>query len=357
MAPSHASAAESPQGVRFEVEGVATNLRQPTAMVFPSGEIALLAERESAAISRLELGSGRRVLLENGFESLALTGEDAGLHDLALHPRYAANGWIYASYSTGSEERSTLAVDRFRLRGDAIVDRERVFAANAFAEDRFHYGGRLAFAGGHLFVTVGDRHHPPRAQSLSSHAGKILRLHDDGRVPGDNPFVGQKGALPEIWSYGHRNPQGLAIRPDTGDLWAHEHGPLGGDELNLIRRGANYGWPVISYGWEYTGGPIGMGITRRDGMEQPAWVWTPAIAPSGLVVYRGSVFPAWRGSFLIGSMARQHLNRIALVDGRVALEERLLPGRAGRARLVAEGPDGFLYVGNDNGELFRLRPP
>lgn len=356
--------------VRFQVDVVAMGLQQPSAMVFLPDGRALVVERRSAKVDLLDVKSGALTALEGGFEALigkdtgvhdaarpaALTGEDAGLHDIALHPHYAKNGWIYVSYSSGEAERSTTVVDRFRLHEKSIVDRERIFTADAYSEDRFHYGGRLAFVGEYLFVTVGDRHHQNRAQVLANDAGKIIRLRDDGQVPPDNPFVGRQDARPEIWSYGHRNPQGLVVHPETGELWENEHGPLGGDELNIIRRGANYGWPVISYGWEYSGGPIGQGITAKEGMEQPIFVWTPAIAPSGMFIYTGDKFPAWRGSFFIGSMAQHHLNRLVIQDGHVVLEERLMYGKAGRVRLVAQGPDGLIYIGNDDGQLLRLSP-
>jgi glucose/arabinose dehydrogenase len=358
------------QGVRYRAEVVATGLGQPSAMVFLPDGRALLIERSTAQVDLLDVKLGAISHLEGGFApsnptrpgvrdeatTPALTGEDAGLHDIALHPGYGANGWIYISYSYGEPERSTTAVDRCRLRGTRLVDRQRIFTAQAYSEDRFHYGGRLAFVGEYLFVTLGDRRHQDRAQRLSSHAGKIVRLHDDGRVPSDNPFFGRTDARPEIWSYGHRNPQGLMVHPKTGELWSHEHGPLGGDKLNVIRRGANYGWPVISWGWEYSGGPIGMGITAKEGMEQPVWVWTPDIAPSGMVVYTGDAFSAWRGSMFIGSLVQHHLNRLVIEDGHVVLEERLMYGKAGRVRLVAQGPDGFIYIGNDGGQLLRLRP-
>jgi glucose/arabinose dehydrogenase len=356
--------------VRFQAEVVMTDLKAPTAMVFLPDGRALVLERRSANVNLLDLTTGSSKRLSGGPEPLTgdesgvrdarrpstLTGEDAGLHDLVLHPRYSENGWIYLSYSHGPRERSTTVVDRFRLRDDRLVDQQRVFTADAYSEDRFHYGGRMVFAGGHLFITIGDRHHQDRAQELTNHTGKILRLNDDGTVPADNPFVGQKDARPEIWAYGLRNPQGLLVHPETGELWSHDHGPLGGDEVNVIRRGANYGWPIVSYGWQYSGGPIGQGLTTMKGMEQPLWVWTPGIAPSGMIVYTGNAFPEWRGSFFIGAMAHRHLNRLVVRDGRVVVEERLMNREAGRVRLVAQGPDGFIYVGSDDGRLVRLRP-
>lgn len=362
------------QGVRFRAILVASDLKQPVALVFLPDGTALLAERRNVQISRfdpktqqlspIDLGLSVLVGDESGVHDpkrpSALTGEDAGLHDIALHPDYAKNGWIYVSYSSGTRARSTTAVDRFRLRGNTVLDRERIFTADADSEDRFHYGGRMVFKDGFLFLTIGDRHHQDRAQELDNHAGKILRLTDEGKVPPDNPFIGQKVgdtvARPEIWSYGHRNPQGFILDPVTGELWEHEHGPLGGDELNLIKRGANYGWPIISYGWQYDGGPIGMGIVGKEGMEQPLWVWTPGIAPSGLIRYSGDKFPQWRGSFFIGAMGQRHLNRIVVEEGRVVLEERLLNRKVGRVRLVAQSPNGYIYIGCDDGKLLRLEP-
>ena len=351
-----AAQAQGPSRVAAEV--VATGLQAPTALVFLPDGRGLLAERRSATVSLYDPRTHAITALSGDLQGTVLTGQDAGVHDLALHPDFAANGWVYVSYSLGTVERSTTAVDRFRLRGTDIVERQRIFTAEAWTDDRYHYGGRMAFAGGHLYLTVGDRHRQDRVQDLRNHYGKILRLRDDGSAPSDNPFVerGAERARPEIWSTGHRNPQGLAVDPRTGELWCSEHGPLGGDELNLVKRGANYGWPVISYGWEYNGGAVGMGITRREGMEQPHWVWTPAIAPSGLAIYRGDLFGAWKGSFLVGAMAQQHLNRLVMAEGRVVMEERILDRKAHRVRLVAEAPDGSVYIGSDDGKLTRLTP-
>jgi glucose/arabinose dehydrogenase len=359
--------------VRFRAETVITGLKQPSALVFlPEGN-AILVERQKG-ISLVDVSTGSVAPLQGGPEAIigaasgvhdpnrpaALTGEDAGFHDVVLHPEYAKNGWIYLSYSTGERDRSTTVVDRFKLNGNKIAERQRIFTAEAYSEDRFHYGGRMVFLDGYLFLSVGDRHHQDRAQDLTNDAAKVLRLRDDGSAPPDNPFIGKKTeegeARATIWSYGNRNIQGMIVHPQTGELWSHEHGPLGGDELNIIRRGANYGWPVISYGWQYSGGPIGQGITKQQGMEQPLWVWTPGIAPSGMIFYTGDKFPAWRGSLFIGAMGQRHLNRLVVQDGRVVLEERLMNRQRGRIRLVAQGPDGFIYVGNDDGELLRLRP-
>jgi glucose/arabinose dehydrogenase len=278
-----------------------------------------------------------------------------------LHPDYAHNGWIYISYSDGPEIRSTLAVDRIRLNEHRVTDRARVFTADAWSEITWHCGGRMQFLDGDLFVTIGDRHHPERSQELSNHSGTIVRLNDDGSVPADNPFVesadSSNPAKPEIWSYGHRNPQGFWADAETGELWAHEHGPRGGDELNRIERGANYGWPVVSFGFEYDGGPIGMGITTREDIREPVWVYVPSIAPSDLVIYRGAAFPTWQGSLLTTALALTQLNRLVLAeDGAVVLEERLARNVLSRLRSVAVDRDGLVYVGNDLGEIWRLRP-
>ena len=350
------------ESARFTATEIARGLKQPVAMTFLPDGRALLVQRQATQLVLLGR-SGDLHFVEFAASAgdaaaaaAIVTGEDAGLLDVALHPDHAHNGWIYLSYSSGERERSTTAIDRFRLHGETVIDRQRIFTARAWSEDRFHYGGRMAFAGGRLFVTVGDRHHQDRAQEPGNHAGKILRLADDGSAPPDNPFAGRQDSLPEIWSIGHRNPQGLVVDARNGELWSHEHGPKHGDELNLIRKGANYGWPVLSYGWQYSGGPIGMGITVKEGMEQPAWVWTPAIAPSGLVLYTGSAFPRWRGNLLIGSMAQHDLVRLVLRDGHVVIEERLMGAQAGRVRLVAQGPEGDVWIGNDDGRLLRLAP-
>jgi glucose/arabinose dehydrogenase len=226
---------------------------------------------------------------------------------------------------------------------------EQIFEADTRGAG--HFGSRLAFSpDGFLFITVGDRQAPPRgnlaahpAQDRSNHHGTIVRLHDDGRVPADNPFVGTPGARPEIWSYGHRNPQGLAFHPETGDLWADEHGPQGGDELNLIQRGRNYGWPVIGYGVNYGSGSAIHESAHREGMEQPVHYWVPSIATSGLLIYTGDRFPAWRGNIFVGGLAGEQLARLAMNGRRVQKEETLVRG-VGRIRDVRQGPDGLIYL-------------
>jgi glucose/arabinose dehydrogenase len=261
---------------------------------------------------------------------------------------------------------STTAVIRGRFENDRLTNVEQIF--EAVSQGRNHYGSRLAFdRNGYLFITVGDRQAPPRgnlqahpAQDLSNHHGTTIRLHDDGRVPADNPFVGRAGARPEIWTYGHRNPQGLAIHPATGDVWLNEHGPQGGDELNLIRPGRNYGWPVIGYGVNYGSGSPIHESTHREGMEQPAHYWVPSIATSGLLIYTGHRFPQWRGNIFVGGLAGQQLARLTMDGQKVVAEETLLEG-LGRIRDVRQGPDGYIYLaidhrGGDKTPVVRLEP-
>jgi len=340
--------------VSFRHEPVTGPLKQPVAMAFLPDGRALVADRAEPALYLLDVRSKKLTSLAGLPPMLVL--EDSGLLDVVPHPDYASNGWIYFSYSEGEPHYSTTVVDRARLDGDRLVSRQRILTADAYSEDRFHYGGRLAFQDGFLFVTVGDRHHQDRAQDLDNHAGKILRIRDDGSVPQDNPFLAEHAKHGEIWTYGHRNPQGLAVDTASGTLWADEHGPRGGDELNAIQRGANYGWPVISWGFQYDGGPIGKGIVAQEGMEQPVWSWTRSVAPSDLIVYSGRAFPQWKGNLFLGAMAGTHLNRLAMKDGRVTLEERLLYPAIGRVRLVEEGPDGAIYVGTDGAGISRLVP-
>jgi aldose sugar dehydrogenase len=286
-----------------------------------------------------------------------------GLLEVALHPDFASSRWLYLSYSKPDADgrQGTTAVARARFDGARLSDVEDIFVAEAWSTGGAHYGSKLAFdADGYLFITVGDRgatpfieprgRHP--AQDLSSHQGTIIRLHDDGRVPADNPFVGRDDARPEIWSYGHRNPQGLAIDPESGYVWSTEHGPQGGDELNLILPGHNYGWPVIGYGVQYGGAAIHEG-THREGMEQPVQFWTPSIAASGLLIYTGDRFPGWRGHLLAGGLDGRQVARIAVTerDGSPVvsrLERPALVFGLGRIRDIRQGPDGLIYLAIDD---------
>ena len=340
----------------FEVEVVADSLREPVSIAFLPDGRALVAERAAGRIVFVDLSSGRKAPLA-GLAGVLAEG-DGGVLDVVLHPGFDTNRSLYIAYSVALDSGSTTVVDRARLEGDRLVDRRRIFTALPAVPSGAHYGGRLAIRDSFLFVTVGDRRQwRDLSQDLTSHIGKTIRLHDDGRVPEENPYTDRLSARAELYSTGHRNAQGMAFDPGSGRLWQNEHGPLGGDEVNVILPGRNYGWPVISHGREYSGAPIGEGLTRKAGMEDPVHLYTPSIAPSGMAFYTGDAFPAWRGSLFQGALAHRHLNRLVFnAEGRITREERLLQEFRWRVREVRPGPDGALYLGVDDGLLVRLRP-
>ena len=344
------------EAASFRLQLVASGLSVPWAMAFLPDGAAIISERAAGRLSRLEPDSGQVTPLSGGPEDVYVQ-DNAGMLDVILHPAYPDNGWIYYAYTAGSADLNTTVVERARLEGLNLVDRQRLFEARPWFHNSIVYGCRLAFARGYLFVTMGDRwDHRHLSQSPGSHIGKIMRLWDDGTVPEDNPYVDLPGAASEIWTMGNRNPQGLTVHPATGELWEHEHGPQGGDEINVIRGGRNYGWPVITYGKEYGGSTIGEGITEKEGLEPPVHYWVPSIAPSDMVFYTGEAMPAWRGNLFIGALAGAHLNRLVIDSGKVVHEERLLVEEGWRVRLVEQGSDGLLYIGTDAGKVFRLVP-
>ena len=284
-----------------------------------------------------------------------------GLLDVVVGPTFATDRLIYWSYAEPRDGGNATSVARGRLSedGSRVEAVQVIFRALPTYDGALHYGSSLAFGpDGKLFVTLGERSDAPmrpQAQDLGSHMGKTIRINADGSVPADNPFVGREGALPEIWSLGHRNVQGIAIAPD-GDVWTVEHGTRGGDELNHDRAGLNYGWPVIAYGVEYRGAPINEGLTAREGMEQPVYYWDPVIAPGGMTFYDGAMFPGWRGNLLVAALKEKHIARLVLDDGRVVGEERLMTDLGERVRDVAVGPDGAVWAITDeaDGKLVRL---
>ena len=276
-----------------------------------------------------------------------------GLMEVALHPDYKRNGWVYLGFSDGvrkkrkkgkDEVRCITAIVRGKIKDHEWKDQEWIYRADPKFRggSGVHFGTRIVFDKGYIYFVVGERGGKMEAQDLSRPNGKIFRLHDDGRIPKDNPFVGDKDAIPGIWSYGHRNPQGLAIDPRDRSIYSTEHGPRGGDELNLIREGANYGWPVITYGMNYDGTPM-VSITEKEGMQQPLAYWVPSIAVCGLDFYEGGKFPKWKGDLLAGALAQQEIRRIRLKDKKVVSQEIILKN-IGRVRDVATGPDGLVYV-------------
>jgi len=343
------------ENVSFRIEVVAEGFEQPWAMAFLPDGRALVTDRIAGEITLLDVVTGEKTLLEgvpeSNFENLS-----GGLLDILVHPDFAENNLIYFSYASPLHDRTSAVVDRARLDGNRLVDRERLFEAWPRFKYVAHLGLRLVLKDGCLFIAVGDRYVRDLAQVLNTHNGKIIRLFEDGAVPADNPFISTGGALPEIWSYGHRNIQGMALHPETGELWTHEHGPRGGDEVNIIEPGFNYGWPIITYGEEYDDGPVGEGLTEKEGMTQPLYYYVPSIAPSGMEFYTGDAFPEWQGNLFIGALAMTHLNRLVLNGNEVVREERLLLDQTWRVRFVRQGLDGFLYLGNDMGMIVRLRP-
>ena len=293
-----------------------------------------------------------------GLPDVLATGQ-GGLFDVVLHPEYAQNGWIYWAYNAPGAGGWGTALARGKLQGSRMTEVQVLFSMQPKTRSSQHFGGRIVFdKAGVLYLTLGDRGAKERAQKLDDHAGSVIRLHDDGRVPDDNPFAKRAEALPEKWTLGNRNMQGATLHPKTGDLWAHEHGPQGGDEVNVMRSGLNYGWPVITYGVNYGFGTrIGEGQTK-PGMVQPLHLWVPSIAPSGMAFVSGSKFPRWTGDLLVGALRDQMLVRLELDGEKVVREERLLQGLVGRIRDVRMGPDGLVYLLTDDteGALLRLEP-
>ncbi len=352
----------------YRVETVASGLTFPWGMQFLPDGTMLVTEKAPARL---------RIVGSDGLDPRDIAGipesvarGQGGFLDVRLHPEYESNSLVYMSYSKacttdGGDAGATTAVARGTLdpAGYQLTGMEDVFVADACSGRGQHFGSRLLFDDdGYLFVTIGDRGEMRQAQNPANHKGTINRLNDDGSVPADNPFVGRSGFQPSIWAYGIRSPQGLAIHPDTREIWETEHGPQGGDELNRIERGANYGWPVITYGVNYGSSrrPIGDGITEAPGLEQPVHYWVPSIATSGLVIYSGDAFPEWRGSVFVGGLGGRQLARVEIAADGSTTTEVLLGRHGARIRDVREGPDGHLYVLTDVGggqaSVLRLSP-
>ncbi len=288
-----------------------------------------------------------------GVPAVANVGQ-GGLLDVKLHPDFAKNNFVYFTYSENiSEKEMATTFARAKLSGEKLTDLQKLLQAKNAGTDDIHFGSRIVFKGEHVFVTIGERNERKEVQMLSHHNGKVVRLFHDGKVPKDNPFTAQKDALPEIWSLGHRNQQGLALHPTTGDLYEAEMGPRGGDEINLIKPGANYGWPIVTHGREYYGLKIGDGA-EKAGMEKPIVHWTPSISPSNIAFYSGDKFPKWKDSLFVGCLGGQQIRRVVLDGTKVASQEVVLEGK--RFRNVRSGPDGYLYYSTDDGKIGRLLP-
>ncbi|MDX1563380.1 MAG: PQQ-dependent sugar dehydrogenase [Gammaproteobacteria bacterium] len=350
-----------PGGIRsaqhdFRIVTVAEGLVNPWSMAWlPNGD--LLVTEKAGSIRTIRNGTVSAPMAN--VPAVNSTGQ-GGLFDIVLHPDYDENGWVYISFAKPLNDQGVAAttVIRARIRDNALVDIEEIYEANAKVQSAGHYGARIAFdEDNYMFVASGERMAPTTgdltqhpAQQTDNHSGAIVRLHDDGSVPDDNPFVGRAGYDPAVWSYGHRNPQGLVYDAETGNLWSTEHGPQGGDELNLIQPGLNYGWPVIGYGANYgSGTEIHTEGREKEGMQQPVAFWVPSIAPSGLMIYTGDQFPQWRGNLFAGGLSADHgrLSRITVNGTTVSGREPLLMKQY-RIRDVRQGPDGFIYVATDH---------
>lgn len=347
----------------FRVVPVVEGLVNPWGMTFlPNGDM-LVTERPGRV--RIVRGGALVATPVAGAPAVVASGQ-GGLLDIALHPDFARNRFVYLTYSKQVDGGSTTALHRARFENDALVGGQDIFVAETRGRPG-HFGSRIAFDGrGHVYITVGDRQAAPSgdlekhpAQDLTNHHGKVIRLMDDGRVPTDNPFVGRANVKPEIYSYGHRSMQGLLVHPTTGDIWETEHGPQGGDELNLVLPGRNYGWPVVGHGVNYGGAVIHASKTR-EGMENPRNVWVPSIATSGLLLYTGNRFPNWKGSMFVGGLVGEQLVRLTLNGQNPTVADTLLKGR-GRVRDVRQGPDGLIYIAIDHQQgqptpILRLEP-
>ncbi|RMF19537.1 MAG: PQQ-dependent sugar dehydrogenase [Gammaproteobacteria bacterium] len=356
LAMSGAAQATGQDQPPFDVRVVAQGLQVPWGMVFVNQHELLVTER-AGAVKRVNIRTGA-IRQVSGVPPVWAEGQ-GGLLDVARPPDEHAREWFYFTYSKPVNGQGATTLARAKLDGNRLVQWEDLLVTQSRSDTSRHFGSRIAFDGrGHVFFSVGDRGVRDSAQDLSSHNGSIIRLNLDGSVPRDNPFVGQPGARPEIWSYGHRNPQGLAWDATRNLLWEIEHGPRGGDEINRVLPGRNYGWPIISYGKEYWA-PIRVGEgTHKAGMEQPVHYYVPSIAPGSLMLYSGTRFPQWKGDLFAGALAQTHLNHVDLdAHGQVVAEYRWLTDLGERMRAVTESPEGDLLISTDSGRILQLSLP
>lgn len=339
----------------FQIQEISRGFGVPWGMAFVSATEILITERAGKIILlNIETGNWQNV---SGAPSVWAKGQ-GGLLDIVVAPAINQDRWIYFTYSKAQNGKGVTTLARAKLSKLALEQWQDLLVTHSATSSGRHFGSRIAFdESGHVFFTVGDRGHRPNGQDLGTHAGSVLRLNLDGSIPGDNPFVQNPQAQAAIWSYGHRNPQGISYDRQNRRLWIIEHGPRGGDEINLILPGRNYGWPVISYGKEYWG-PVHVGEgTEKEGMEQPVKHYIPSIAPGSLLLYTGKAFPAWQGNLLAGALKLRHINRIVLDDqGKAIAEERLLESLDERIRALIQGPDGLIYFSTDSGRILRLVP-
>lgn len=343
----------TPQSVNYKTEVVVPDLQIPWGMTWlPDGSM-LITEIKGKLI---HFKDGKKTEISNCPEVVARG--QGGFLDVELHPQYKINGWIYFTYSSpeGTEKGSNTALMRAKLKNGALTDTQVLYKGTPNTTRGHHFGSRIVFDdAGYVYFTIGDRgEHFVNPQDLTKDGGKVYRLKDDGTIPTDNPFYNTPNAKKAIFSYGHRNQQGMVIHPETRRIWTHEHGPQGGDEINIITKGKNYGWPVITYGINYDNSII-TDKKEMEGMEQPLYYYIPSIAPSGMAFINSDKYPGWKGNLLIGSLRFQYLERIELKDNKVKNREKLIPDM-GRVRNVKMGPDGFIYVGVENKGIIKIVP-
>lgn len=342
---------KNPSNKENSHEVIVSDLNIPWGFTFLPDGTMLITEKTGELI---HFKAGKKTSI-SGLPDVYLRGQ-GGLMDIILHPNYKENGWIYFSYasSEGDGDGGNTTIARAKLKGATLSNLKVLYKATPNSTKGVHFGSRLVFdEDGYLFFTIGDRgNRDVNPQDITRDCGKVYRLNDDGSVPQDNPFIDVAGANKAIYSYGHRNPQGITLHPETNEIWTHEHGPRGGDEINIIEAGKNYGWPIISYGINYSGTKF-TELTHKEGMEQPLHYWNPSIAPSGMVFISSDKYGDWKGNLLVGSLKFQYLDMCTLKDKKVIKEERLLEG-LGRVRCVKQGPDGFIYVGIEDLGIVKL---
>lgn len=353
--PALAQAVQESEHHDFTVETLLSNLNFPWGMAFlPNGDMLITEKPGQLLLVRM---GQKKIEYVEGLPDIAAIGQ-GGLLDVLVHPNFAQNRTIFLSYSGRSDQGYGTEVVRATLNGPRLSNVEQIFEALPKVRGRVHFGSRLLWGpDDKLYITLGDRGQREYAQEPINHIGSTIRINEDGSIPEDNPFVGHETYRPEIYTYGNRNVQGIALHPETDVIWMHEHGPKGGDEVNIVKAGANYGWPTITYGREYSGFPI-TDQRRAPGMEQPIIYWDPSIAPCGMTFYTGSRFPEWQGDIFVGALVQTHLRRLKLDGENVVEQEVLLEDLGERIRDVENGPDGFLYVLTDSheGRLLRLEP-
>lgn len=337
----------------FTAELFVDQLQIPWGFTFLPDNSLLITEKEGKIIRFL---NGNKSIIGNVPE--VYQRGQGGLLDIALHPNYEKNGWLYITYASpeGKEKGGHTALMRAKLKDGKLIENEVLYKASPNTTKGQHFGSRITFDdNGYLYFSIGERgERDINPQDITRDGGKIYRLFDDGRIPEDNPFIGKNGAKTAIYSYGHRNPQGLVKNPETGEIWDNEHGPRGGDEINIIKKGANYGWPLVTYGINYSGTPITDQTQGKD-MEQPIHYWVPSIAPSGMTFVTTDIYKGWKGSVLVGSLAFQYLERLVFDGSKIVSREKLMPD-IGRVRAVKEGPDGIIYVAVEGKGIYKLNP-